>query len=240
MTSSFSHFDDEEPLENRGRVVKMALVYTPIAVVSLAFSGVALFNILSGNTGFIFMLTIFGLVGLLTGFQAWQYIKDLKARPMEFRGDVMRKWHKGNLLFFFMPSYYIMVDSKVFTGHVSRVESHGAYVRMESGAEGYVPRKELDIEVKRDAQDMVKPGEQVYYKVTGVDANGVYRLSCRRAEERSVVGKIFTVTRVEYAMLLELDLVKVTCYPNSATVERLERYDESEKRFIPATTGSTF
>jgi hypothetical protein len=240
MTSSFSHFGEDEPLENRGRVVKMALVYMPIAVVSLVISGVALFNILSGDNGFIFMLAIFGFIGLLTGYQGWQYLKDLKARPMEFHGDVMRKWHKGNVLLFFMPSYYIMVDSKVFIGAVARVERHGAYVRLESGAEGYVPRKELDIVVKRDAQDMVKLGEQVYYKITGVDASGVYRLSCRRAEERSVVGKIFTITRVEYAMLLEQDLVKVTCYPNSATVERLERYDESEKRFIPATTGATF
>ena len=40
-------------------------------------------------------------------------------------------------------------------------------------------------------------------------------------------------------MLLELDLVRVTCYPHSATVERIDRYDESEKRYIPATTGAT-
>ena len=238
--TSFSHFEAEQALENRGRVIRMALVYTPLALVSLALSGVALFNVLSGNTGFLFMLSIFGFVGLLTGFQAWQYIKDLKTRPMEFHGDIVRKWHKGNLLLFFMPSYYIMVDSKVFTGPVARVERHGAYVVMDSGAEGYVPRKELDIVTKRDAQEMVKLGEKVTYKVRGVDANGVYQLSCRRAEERSVVGKIFTVTRIEYAMLLEQDMVKVTCYPHSATVERLERYDESEKRFIPATTGATF
>ena len=31
---------------------------------------------------------------------------------MEFQGEIVRKWHKGNLLFFFLPSYYITVDSK--------------------------------------------------------------------------------------------------------------------------------
>jgi predicted RNA-binding protein with RPS1 domain len=242
MTSSFSDFSGPQtPVEHRGRVVKMALVYVPIALVSLAISCVAIYNIAIGNTGFLFMLTIFGLVGLLTGYQGWQYVKDLKALPMDFQGEIIRKWHKGNLFFFFMPSYYIMVDSRVQSGSVSRVEENGAFVRMHSGAEGFVPRKELDIDKPaRSAQDMVSPGDKVKYKVRGMNQHGLYKLSCRRAEERSVVGKIFTVSRIEYAMLLEQDEVRVTCYPHSATVERLERYDESEKGFVPATHGATF
>jgi hypothetical protein len=239
--TSFSGFGEPPRVENRGRVLKMALVYTPIAIASLAITGVALYNIFIGNTGFLFMLSVFGLVGVLTAYQGWQYIKDLKAPLMDFQGEVVRKWHKGNLLLFFMPSYYILVDSRVHTGSVSRVEDHGAYVRMHSGAEGYVPRKELEAEkIARSAVDMVRPGEQVKYKVKGMNQDGLYRLSCRKAEERAVVGKIFTVSRVEYAMLLEQDEVRVTCFPHSATVERLERYDESEKGFIPATYGATF
>jgi predicted RNA-binding protein with RPS1 domain len=242
MSSSFSDFSGPQiPVEHRSRVLRMALVYVPIAIVSLAISCVAIYNIAIGNTGFLFMLTIFGLVGVLTAYQGWQYVKDLKAPPMDFQGEIIRKWHKGNLFFFFMPSYYIMVDSRVHSGSVSRVEDDGAYVRMHSGAEGFVPRKELDIDKPaKSAQDMVKPGEKVNYKVRGMNLDGLYRLSCRRAEERSVVGKIFTVSRIEYAMLLEQDEVRVTCYPHSATVERLERYDESEKGFVPATHGATF
>ena len=242
MTSSpFSNYGEPPPVENRGRVLRMALIYTPIAIVSLAISAVALYNIAIGDTGFLFMLSIFGLVGVLTGYQGWQYIKDLRAPPMDFQGEVVRKWHKGNLFFFFMPSYYIMVDSRVHTGSVSRVEDHGAYVRMHSGSEGFVPRKELEADkIAKTAQDMVKPGEQVKYKVRGMTLQGLYKLSCRKAEERAIVGKIFTVTRIEYAMLLEQDEVLVTCFPHSATVERLERYDESEKGFIPATHGATF
>src|SRR5687768_3253786 len=114
MNSSFSGFGGQRPaVEHRGRVLKMALIYMPIALVCLAISGIALYNIASGNTGFIFMLSIFGLVGVLTGYQGWQYVKDLRAPPMDFQGELVRKWHKGNLFFFFMPSYYIMVDSKV-------------------------------------------------------------------------------------------------------------------------------
>lgn len=239
--TSFSGFGGEDKqTENRGRVLRMAILYVPLAIVSLVFCGIAIFNIISGNTGFFFMLTVFGIVGLLTGIQSVQYLKDLKAPPMEFHGDVVRKWHKGNVFFFFMPSYYILVDSKVHTGRVTRVEPHGAWVRMETGIEGFVPRKELDVQPAKSALDMVRPGEEVTFKVRGVDGQGLYKLSCRRAEERSTVGKVFAISRVEYAMLLEFDIVKVTCYPHSATVERLERYDESEKRFIPATTGATF
>jgi hypothetical protein len=39
-------------------------------------------------------------------------------------------------------------------------------------------------------------------------------------------------------MLLERDTVRVVCYPHSNTVERLDRYDDIEKKFIPATDGA--
>jgi S1 RNA binding domain len=238
MTEFSNYHDQQAP--NRRNVLKMALVYTPISVVSIILCTIAIYKIAQGQSGFYFTLVIFGSLGLLTGSQAILYLKDLATVPMEFQGEIVRKWHKGNLFFFFMPSYYITVDSKIFPGRIERVEDDGAYLRLESGAEGFVPKKELDAERAKSARDMVHPGEDVTYKVTGVDRHGVYRLSCRKAEERAVVGKIFVITRIEYAMLLELDLVKVTCYPNSATVERIERYDESEKRYIPATTGATF
>jgi S1 RNA binding domain len=238
--SSFSETEETGP--DRRNVIKMALIYTPIAVFSLILCTIAIYNIAGGEPGFYFTLVIFGILGLLTGSQAILYLRDLTVHPIEFQGEVVRKWHKGNLLFFFLPSYYITVDSKIFQGRIDRVEDNGAFIRLESGVEGFVPRKEIDsAKAKaRSARDMVNPGDTVSYKVTGVDRHGVYKLSCRKAEERSIVGKIFVISRVEYAMLLELDLVKVTCYPHSATVERLERYDESEKRFIPATTGATF
>jgi hypothetical protein len=168
-----------------------------------------------------------------------QYLRDLRKHPMVYEGEIMKKWHKGNLLIFFLPSYYIAIDTRIHTGHVTRVEDGGAYIRMADGNEGFATRKELSSEKASSAFDLVKPGEEVRYKVLGFDSRGGYKLSCKRAEERVTIVKFFTVTRVEYAMLLELDLVRVTCYPNSATVERIERYDDSEKKYIPATSGAT-
>jgi hypothetical protein len=53
----------------------------------------------------------------------------------------------------------------------------------------------------------------------------------------SVEGKIFVIRRVEYASLLETDLVRIACYPHSLTVVNIERFDEVDKRFIPADGG---
>lgn len=237
--TEFSSFQPQQQLVNRGQILKMALVYTPIALAGLVMCVVAIFKIVGGQGEFVITLVIFGFVGLLTGFQAAQYLKDLGAQPVEFEGEVVRKWHKGNLLFFLMPSFYITVDSTVLSGTVTRVEDNGAYVRMASGSEGFIPRKEIDFKVAKSARDMVNPGATVNYKVTGLRAGGGHRLSVCKAETGSTVGKIYMISRVEYSMLLELDLVKVTCYPHSATVERIERYDETEKRFIPATSGAT-
>jgi hypothetical protein len=237
--TEYRDFQQQRP--DRRNVIKMALVYTPICVVSLLLCLIAVINIADGNSGFYFTLVIFGMLGVLTGSQAVLYLRDLTVAPMELQGEVVRKWHKGNLFFFFMPSYYITVDSKIFQGTVERVVDNGAYIRLGSGAEAFCPRKELDTDSRgKRAHELAQPGQKVNYKVTGVDRHGVYKLSCRKAEDRAIVGKIFVISRIEYAMLLELDLVKVTCYPHSATVERLERYDESEKRFIPATSGATF
>jgi hypothetical protein len=155
----FSHFD-EPKLEKRGRVVRMALIYSAFATVSLVLVAISLYNIVTGDSGLIVMFVVFGFVGFLTTYHARNYLRDLSARPVEREGDILKKWHKANFAIFFFPSYYIMVEKD-----------------------------------------------------------------------------IFSVSKEEYAMLLEDDLVRVTCYPHSLTVERLDRYDTSEKRFVPATTG---
>ena len=158
---SFSSITDEEPLQRRGLVVRMALFYAITAIVCDSGALFALYKILTTHGGYVIMFGIFAFCGLLTSFQAFNYLRDLNARPKIMEGEVWRKWHKGNLFLFFMPSYYIRVE-----------------------------------------------------------------------------GKIFTVTREEYAMLLEEDLVRVKCYPYSLTVELLERYDETSKKFVPAASGS--
>jgi hypothetical protein len=230
---------EERVVENRGRVVKMALVYTPMALFSLAAVVLAIVQISNGNSGFFFMFFLFGIILFLTGFQALEYLKDLSAMPIEYQGELVKKWHKGNLFIFFMPSYYLAIDSRVLSGRVNRIEPHGVYVTMDGGIEGFVARKDLIGEKGQLPEEMVNLGEEIKFKVTGVDGKGCYKLNCRKAEERDVVTKLFSVTRVEYGMLLEQDLIKVICYPNSLTVERIDRYDDHEKKFIPATSGAT-
>jgi hypothetical protein len=234
--TTFPRFSEQQ-LENRHRVIRMAMLYTPVTVVSLILVTLAVYKIASGETGFAFMLVIFGLLGFLTGFQTHGYLKDLSAAPIEYEGEVVRKWHKGNLLIFFMPSFYLAVDSRSHSGRVIRVEEHGCYVSMHHGSEGYVPRKELDIEPGASPTQVLNMGTEIRYKVLGVDRRGGYKLSQRRIEDGEFITKLFSITRNEYAMLLERDVVKITCYPHSNTVERLDRYDEIEKKFISATDG---
>jgi hypothetical protein len=169
--SEFSRLEGEFPRlgaepesapKNRGKVLRMALFHLFWAIILDAFIILALyFIVVRGDSGFIIMLSIGGFFGLLNTHQAIQFLRDLKAKPVSHEGDVLRKWHKGNMFLFF-PSYYIMVESHVFT-----------------------------------------------------------------------------VKREEYAMLLEDDLVRVTCFPHSLTVELVERYDSTEQQFIPATSGAS-
>jgi S1 RNA binding family protein len=235
--TTFPRFN-EQPAENRRRVIRMALIYTPITVVSLILVVVALYQIASGETGFFFMLFIFGTLALLTGFQTIGYLKDLSAAPIEYEGSVVRKWHKGNLLIFFFPSFYLAVDSRSQTGRITRVEDHGCYVAMHHGGEGYLPGKEMDVERGKVPAEVVSMGSEIRYKVLGVDKRGSYKLSQRRAEDGEYITKLFSISRNDYAMLLERDTVRVVCYPHSNTVERIDRYDDVEKKFIPATDGA--
>jgi hypothetical protein len=236
--SAFPTIESQE-LEHRGRVVRMALIYTPVAIVSVLAIIMAIYQVANGQMGFLFTLVFFGIILLLTGFQAVEYLRDLSAAPMEYQGTLMKKWHKGNLLVFFLPSYYLAIDSRPLTARVSRIDEAGAYVTLANGCEGFVPRKELLGEKGQTVGQMVHPGQEIKFKVIGADGEGFYKLSCRKADEAELVTRLFTVTRVEYAMLLEQDLIRVTCYPHSLTVERVERYDDHEKKFVPATSGAT-
>jgi hypothetical protein len=110
---------------------------------------------------------------------------------------------------------------------------------MHHGSEGFLPRKEMDLERGATPTQVMNTGHEIRYKVLGVDARGGYKLSQRRVEDGEYITKLFSITRSEYAMLLERDLVKVTCYPHSNTIECLHRYDEVEKKFVPALDGSS-
>jgi hypothetical protein len=112
--SEFSHFT-EEPQQRRGQVIRMAAFYCVLTVLCAVPVVIALYNIAVGNLGYLIMLTLFGFFGFLVAFQARLYLRDLSARPVQIEGEIIKKWHKGNLFIFFMPSYYIKVENKIFT-----------------------------------------------------------------------------------------------------------------------------
>lgn len=161
MTFSFERSGTPVEPRRRGFVVRMFVIYAIVTAVCGVISGIAIANIVSGNTGYLVMLTVFGLVTLLTGYWMVAYMRDLKADLVIHEGEIQRKWVRGQVLEFFFQACYI-----------------------------------------------------------------------------SVAGKIFVIRRVDYSSLLETDLVRVHCYPHSLTVEHIERFDEIEKRFIPADGGT--
>jgi hypothetical protein len=157
MSFSWERDSAPPPKGKRWQVVVQALVFTPLALVVIAAFVLAIVQIASGETGYIVLLIVSGLLALVFGFQALHYVRDLASEPVQSEGEVAKKWTKGNLFFFFMPGYYIAVK-----------------------------------------------------------------------------GKIFTVSRDDYRGLLEEDLVRIRHYPHTLTVEFVERFDETEKKFVPA------
>ena len=157
MSRSLERPRPAPPASKRRNVIIQAIFFTPAALVCAALSVLAIAQIISGDTGYLVLLFVVGSLTILLGYQAVHYIRDLGAHPVQNEGEVAKKWTKGNLFFFFWPSYYIAVK-----------------------------------------------------------------------------GKIYTITRDDYKGLLEEDLVRIRHYPHTLTVEFVERFDESEKKFVPA------
>ena len=138
----------------------MAVFYTFWALLSFAIVLLAVYKIVTEDSGYLVMFFVFGFIGALTGYQARHYLSDLGKAPVLSEGEILRKWHKGNLLIFLFPSFYVYVDDK-----------------------------------------------------------------------------IFSIPRQDYALLLETDMVRISHYPGSLTVDFVERYDPLDKRFAPTTHG---
>ncbi|HXH20550.1 MAG TPA: hypothetical protein VNN10_00880 [Dehalococcoidia bacterium] len=160
-SEKFSFEEDAARPRSSKRVKRIlflqALIFTPLAFVMAAGVIYASLKVASGETGYIVMLTITGILFLVFTYQSLHYLRDMRTEPIVSEGEVSKKWSKGNLFFFFMPGYYIAVK-----------------------------------------------------------------------------GQIYTITRDQYRGLLEDDLVRISHYPHSLTVERVERYDEAKKEYVPA------
>jgi len=75
---------------------------------------------------------------------------------------------------------------KVYEGTVTKVVPFGAFVEFMPGKEGLVHISELDIGRVRQVTDVVKEGDTVSVKVTGVDEQGKVRLSRKAVLEEQL------------------------------------------------------
>src|SRR5436190_12818867 len=111
MMNEYSH-SSRGPVLHRERIVRPAIIYSVATAVFGVVVLVAIYHVMMGDFGYVIMLCVVGLFGFLTGFQAQQYLRDLSAAPVVLEGEVLRKWNKGNLFLFLMPSYYIYVADR--------------------------------------------------------------------------------------------------------------------------------
>lgn len=86
MTFSFERAVPEP--RRRGFITRMAILYTVISAACAALVVLALINIVSGNTGYVVMLCVFGLVGFLTTYWMLAYVRDLRAEPITIEGEI--------------------------------------------------------------------------------------------------------------------------------------------------------
>ena len=94
-------------------LIRVALVFTPLFLLSLAGVGAVIFELVrEGPSGLIITLLLLCLAAFLTGHQSIQSLRDLRSSPRLSAGLVDRKWSRTDL--FVLRSYYIYVDRSVF------------------------------------------------------------------------------------------------------------------------------
>ena len=91
----------------KAAVRRMALTYVPLSLLSAG--GLMLF--LAQAEGII-LIVIAAILTLLFGYQAVQAVRDLGEEPVTTTGRVLRKWSRGD--FIFWRSYYAYIEKTVF------------------------------------------------------------------------------------------------------------------------------
>ncbi len=89
------------------------MIWTPVFALLTALAVLMMVDALGGNGGAWFGFSLFGLIGVLSGFSALSAFRDWFSEPIETTGQVARKWRKFDLLFFFR-AHYVMVARRVF------------------------------------------------------------------------------------------------------------------------------
>lgn len=100
----------EEHPRSRRTLWRMALIYTPSAIVALALAGIALYNLVTGSIGAIVGVILLTPIAIALSYQAVTALRDLAAQPVRTRGEVARLWDKGTVLWM-TRSYYTLVEA---------------------------------------------------------------------------------------------------------------------------------
>jgi hypothetical protein len=97
-------------MPGRSALLRSAIIYTPLFVVTLLFIVATLVGVINGG---IVLLIIALVLAFLFGYQSIQAIRDLRASTTIItRGPVNRIWSKMDL--FVSRSYYITVERNIF------------------------------------------------------------------------------------------------------------------------------
>jgi hypothetical protein len=97
----------------RRRLIRDAVIYTPVLVVTVAVWGASLAAVVSaGGGGGIFLLLLLTIVVFLAGFQSIQSLRDLRSSPVTSEGPVIRKWRRAEFLLF--PAHYLYVNRNIY------------------------------------------------------------------------------------------------------------------------------
>lgn len=97
----------------RSSILRTAVVYTPLFLLSLAGIALVVLNLVrEGASGLIITLMLLSLAALLTGYQSSQSLRDLRSSPEVTKGPIARKWSRAD--FFILRSHYIFVGRSVY------------------------------------------------------------------------------------------------------------------------------
>jgi hypothetical protein len=99
-----------EPLPGRSALIRSAIFYTPLFLLTLASLLAMLTGLLDGG---IVLIVIAAVAAFLFGYQSIQALRDLRAsRLLVTQGAVNRIWSKMDM--FISRSYYINVNRNIF------------------------------------------------------------------------------------------------------------------------------
>ena len=105
----------EARTNTRRTLVRMAVMYVPMSIVSTMLTIYALSNFLGGATGAIIPSIFLGIFAFAFSTEAIGSVRDLRSSgPVTSQGAVRRTWSRGGLLWFFR-SHYAFVGDTVYT-----------------------------------------------------------------------------------------------------------------------------